>query len=123
MRRSKSGIRYLCTAALVVGIAGAVSAKERPPYTTGALRKLGRGVANLATCPLELVRMTTLVGRRDGNLAALSVGLIQGTWRTALRGLAGAYEVTTFVIPLPRGFKPVMTPEFVYAHGDWTEEQ
>ncbi len=121
MGRRNRRMVCLCATVFVMGFASVVLAEEHQSYTTGALRKLGRGVSNIATCPLELIRMTTLVGRRDGNIAALSVGLIQGTWRTALRGIAGAYEVTTFLIPLPRGFKPVMTPEFVYAHGDWSE--
>ena len=109
------------TVLLVMGMTTTAVAEEKPSYVNGALRKFGRGLANIATCPAELVRVPTLVGRQDGNVAALSVGLVQGTWRTALRGIAGVYEVTTFIVPIPRDFRPVITPEFVYAHGDWTE--
>ncbi|MBI3083052.1 MAG: exosortase system-associated protein, TIGR04073 family [Candidatus Omnitrophica bacterium] len=121
MARRKTWIWLLCAGVMAVWMTAPAMAEEKPSYPNGAIRKLGRGLANIATCPAELIRMPTLVGRQDGNIAALSVGLLQGIWRTALRGIAGAYEVGTFLVPLPRDFKPVLMPEFVYAHGDWTE--
>lgn len=121
MARRKMWSGLLCGAVMAVWMTTPAMADEKLSYANGAIRKLGRGLANMATCPAELIRMPTLVGRQDGNIAALSVGLLQGIWRTALRGIAGAYEATTFIVPLPRDFKPVLTPEFVYAHGDWTE--
>ena len=86
-----------------------------------SLRKLGRGIANLATAPAELIRTSELVGRRDGYLGALTIGLLQGAWRTVLREVVGAFEVTTFCIEVPAGFGPLMKPEFVWQHGDWSE--
>ena len=87
----------------------------------GALRKLGRGVANVASCPAELIRIPTLVGRQDGYLAAMSVGLLQGAWHMIQRGTVGLFEVATFYAEIPKGFRPLFTPEFVWAHGDWSE--
>jgi len=108
----------------LLGVAGSAAAGERKPsYVDGAFRKLGRGIANIVTCPLELIRTPELVGRRDGYVASLSVGLTQGVWRVIARGVSGAYEVVTFPIPLPRHFHPVITPEFVWAHGDWSEQE
>jgi putative exosortase-associated protein (TIGR04073 family) len=77
------------------------------------LRKLGRGVANVVTCPVELLRTSEQVGRRDGYLAALTVGLLQGTWRTVLRGAVGLFEVATFYKETPNNFTPLIRPEFV----------
>jgi putative exosortase-associated protein (TIGR04073 family) len=88
-------------------------------YASGATRKFGRGVANIATAPLELIRTPTLVGQRDGGIASLTIGMVQGVGAVAVRELAGAIEVATFFIPIPRDFKPILLPEFVYAHGDW----
>ena len=90
-------------------------------YMDGMLEKLGRGLANVVTCPLELIRTPTLVGRRDGIFAQLTVGMVQGAWNTIARGVTGIYEVATFYAPLPKGFRPIVTPEYVWAHGDWAE--
>jgi len=90
-------------------------------YAEGSMRKLGRGIANIATCPGEILRMTDIVARRDGYLAATSVGLLQGVWRTLLRGGAGVYDTLTFFVEWPDDFRPLILPEFVFAHGSWAE--
>ena len=86
-----------------------------------ACRKLGRGVANVLTGPLELLRTPYLVGQRDGGVARITVGVVQGLSAGLVREVAGAVEILTWLIPFPTpGFAPLVTPEFVYAHGDWT---
>ena len=89
-------------------------------YMEGATRKLGRGICNVATGPLELVRTPSLVNQQDGGLAGATIGVVQGVWAMAAREVVGVYEVATFLIPLPKGFRPIVTPEFVYANGDWS---
>lgn len=95
--------------------------EDQPPqtYAQGVTRKLGRGVANVATAPLELIRVPYLTSQRDGGVAGVSVGMVQGAWSVVVRELAGLVEVTTCLIPLPRNFQPLIRPEFIYAHGDW----
>lgn len=107
---------------MVVGLAAPVGARQaESSYLEGSSRKLGRGISNAITFPFELIRTPTLVGRRDGNVAALSVGVVQGVTRAVLRGLAGLFEVATFYVEIPKGFGPLMKPEFVWHHGDWVE--
>ena len=89
-------------------------------YLDGSARKLGRGLANMLTAPLELVRVPTLLGEDEGGIAAVTVGIVQGLKASAIRGAVGAFEVATFFTPFPHGFLPILKPEFVYAHGDWT---
>ncbi len=107
-------------AAVMIGIGGmpTVFAAEGQ---SGPLRKLGRGVANIVTGPLELIRTPEMVGRRDGYYAALSVGLLEGVWRSFLRVAVGVFEVGTFFSGIPGDFEPAMRPEFVWAHGNWAE--
>jgi len=106
----------------VAGMAAPLYASDTATsYADGAFRKLGRGVANIVTCPLELIRTPELVGRKDGYVAAMSTGLAQGAWHTVVRGLAGVWDVVTFYAAIPEGFRPLVTPEFIYAHGDWAE--
>ncbi|MBI4341405.1 MAG: exosortase system-associated protein, TIGR04073 family [Candidatus Omnitrophica bacterium] len=114
----------VCVAAL--GILGAVvpawaGEPVNAPYVSGSLRKLGRGIANVATCPAELVRTPLLVGRRDGLIAELSVGIVQGVWMMLVRGVTGVFEVASFYAEIPKGFEPLVKPEFVWASGSWAE--
>ena len=88
-------------------------------YFGGAGRKLGRGVANVVTAPLELAREPFLVKERDGMIASLSIGVVRGIGMTVVRAAAGVIEAVTFPIPIPKNFEPLLKPEFVYAHGNW----
>ena len=89
-------------------------------YLRGSTRKLGRGLANVATGSLELIRTPYFVNQQDGGLASITVGLVQGVANALVRELAGVYDVVTCLVPFPKEFGPVLRPEFVYAHGDWT---
>ncbi len=121
----QSGLR--CTVALVGGLVWLLGMPSGFADATGGAaaerttRKLGRGLLNIASCPAELIRVPTLVGRKEGTLAACSVGVVQGAWHMLVRGLVGVYEVLTFPLPEPKGSKPLVMPEFVWAHGNWVE--
>lgn len=89
-------------------------------YWNGTTRKLGRGLANVVSAPLELIRTPYFVGHQDGGLSSLTVGLVQGVGAAVVRELAGIVEVVTFFAPVPKKeFQPIVRPEFVYGHGDW----
>ena len=114
----------ICGAVLVVGLASSASAANgngNPSRLDGTMRKLGRGIADVATCPLELLRTPTLLTRRDGLIAGWSIGVVQGIWRTVLRGVTGVFEVATFYAEIPDGYGPLLKPEFVWENGDWAE--
>ena len=122
MGRRSEGIRLVVVAGLVLGMAAPLWAEEiATPRANAALRKLGRGIANIATCPFELLRTPALVGQQEGYIAASSVGILQGAWRTILRGVVGVFEVGTFYAEIPKDYGPLMKPEFVWAHGNWAE--
>ena len=112
----------LCVAAMTVGVSTqAMAETTSPSHADAILRKLGRGIANVATCPAELIRVPTLVGREDGYLAAMTVGILQGAWQMLMRGGAGIVEVATFYAEIPKGYAPLVRPEFVWQHGNWAE--
>ncbi len=102
------------------GVAWAGGETSRLGYGQGSMRKLGRGVANVVTAPLEMIRTPSLVNEQEGWIAGLTVGITQGLSATAVRGIAGVLEVATFLIPIPKNFKPLVTPEFVFQNGKWT---
>jgi len=78
-----------------------------------ALRKLGRGIANVTTCFIEIPYQITKSTQEDGGTAGATVGVIKGLFCTVGRCLAGIYDVITFPIPVPKGYKPIIDPEFV----------
>lgn len=116
-----SRLGWLVAVGLGLALSPRVTAEETQPsgYWDGVGRKLGRGAANVVTAPLELIRNPYLVSEQDGALAGITVGLVHGVTDLVVRAVAGVYEVATFLLPVPKGFRPLVSPEFVYAHGDW----
>ena len=87
-------------------------------HADNALKKLGRGVANVVTCPIEIVYRIGEVNKEDGPIAAFTWGILNGIWRTGVRAVAGAYEIVTFPIPFPKSYKPIVDdPEFFLNEG------
>jgi len=81
-------------------------------------RKLGRGVANVVTCPLEITKSMSDVNNESGPFAGLTWGLARGLVKTVIRGGVGFYEVFTFPVANPEGYKPILNdPEF-FAEND-----
>ena len=82
-------------------------------YADTPVKKLGRGICNIVTCPLELFKAMQDIHNEDGFFAALTWGLLKGTFNTGVRAVVGAYEVVTFPFPVPSDYEPILTdPEF-----------
>ena len=83
--------------------------------TDGPIEKLGRGVANVVTCPLELMKGMDDAKQESGLFAAVTWGILQGTFNIVKRAAVGVYEIATFPIPLPKDYAPILTdPEFFW---------
>lgn len=79
----------------------------------GPVEKLGRGVANVATSPLGLLKGIGDANEESGIFAGLTWGVLQGTVNVVKRAAVGVYEVATFPIPLPKDYAPILDePEF-----------
>jgi len=84
-----------------------------PAHADNALKKLGRGIANVFTFPFEVFKGIQDANVEHGYWAACSWGLVQGVAKGVVRALVGTYEIATFPIPLPRDYAPILTdPEF-----------
>ena len=91
-----------------------------PAYCDDAAKKLGRGLCNLITFPLEVPEQITRTNNDDGPMAAMTWGVIKGISMTCIRAAAGVYEVLTFPIPVPKDYKPLLTdPEFFLEDKSW----
>lgn len=125
MKPSAGKVWGLALALLMVGVAPAGATNDETKtgssYVSGSLRKLGRGISNIVTSPIELPRKIEKVGLRDGWVAGATVGVLQGAWRTILRALAGVYETVTFFVEAPADFRPIIQPEFVFGQDTWRE--
>ncbi|MCX5711472.1 MAG: exosortase system-associated protein, TIGR04073 family [Candidatus Omnitrophica bacterium] len=82
-------------------------------YADTALTKLGRGAANIGSCWVELFKQVHETGESDGTIAAMSEGVVKGFAYSVGRFFAGIYDVITFPIPLPRGYKSIIYPDLV----------
>ena len=77
------------------------------------VKKLGRGLANCITCPLEIIKGIGDAGNENGVFAGLTWGVCQGVVNTVKRAVVGVYEVATFPIPFPKNYEPIITdPDF-----------
>jgi putative exosortase-associated protein (TIGR04073 family) len=108
------GNQQACGGAKAIGKPQPCSGKAAEGLcNNGAWKKLGRGLCNMVTFPLELPNQISRTNNSDGPMAAFTWGLVKGAGMTCFRALVGVYETLTFPIPCPEGYKPVLTdPEF-----------
>ena len=85
---------------------------DQAPSSHNALRKLGRGFANLLFGVVEVPNQITKANAEHGGAASAAYGIPKGIFRWFGRELTGVYEIITFPIPAPKGYKPIMKPEF-----------
>ena len=65
----------------------------------------------MATSPVEYAVQYQRLAKDNNLFEVLLGGTIYGTMRTAMRILAGAYDVATFLLPYPRDYRAIMEPE------------
>lgn len=79
----------------------------------GVVTKLFRGIINAATGWMEIPKQMILQGQDHGPGPAFTWGLIKGVGYAVARSVVGAYEIVTFPMPIPEGYRPIMHPEYV----------
>ena len=84
-------------------------------FAQNMLRKVGRGVANIATSAFEIPISIQEKFYSDGPMAACTYGLVDGIYKLIRRTVVGAYEIITFPIPFPADYAPIVEPEFLFA--------
>ena len=84
---------------------------DDPPADQNALRKLGRGLSNVLFGVVEVPNQWTKADAAHGG-GGVPYGLSKGIVRWFGREFVGLYEVVTFPIPAPHGYRPIMKPEF-----------
>lgn len=126
-RRLTAGLRgsflILALLAIVLWAPGHAHAQGQ-----GQIRKLGRGLFNVATGTLEIPKQAIREAKRgeEKNLGEIFIGyftgLILGAGYAVERTLAGVVEIATFPFPNPDGtYGPLVKPETVFSDGSWVE--
>jgi putative exosortase-associated protein (TIGR04073 family) len=85
---------------------------DEAPRGQNALRKFGRGIANVLFGIVEVPNQITKVTSEQGGGAGATYGVGKGIYRWFGRELTGVYDIVTFPVPFPKGYKPIMHPEF-----------
>ena len=86
---------------------------SQEPSGNGMVRKLGRGAANVLGGFTEIFNQMCKSYATGGPLAAFTWGIANGIGMSGLRFAVGAYEIITFPIPVPPGYKPILDePDF-----------
>jgi len=85
---------------------------EDAPTGQNAMRKFCRGVANVLFGIVEIPNQMTKTTATQGGGAGVTYGFGKGVMRWFEREGVGLYDLVTFPVPIPKGYKPVMQPEF-----------
>ena len=84
----------------------------------GPVTKLGRGLSNVATCPLEVTKGMDDAKQESGIFAGLITGTLEGTVNMVKRAAVGVYEIVTFPIPAPKDYKPILKEPEYFLEGE-----
>ncbi|MBU1870308.1 MAG: exosortase system-associated protein, TIGR04073 family [Candidatus Omnitrophica bacterium] len=94
---------------IIFCIAGSVFAGEID-YAKTPLNKLGRGIVNTATCWTAYPDKFAELSKKHDPVVGVTLGLIEGTAKTIVRGFGGLFDILTCLIP-PYD-KPFIEPEY-----------
>jgi putative exosortase-associated protein (TIGR04073 family) len=80
-----------------------------------AAKKLGRGVVNMVSAPIELIKQPITEADKGDSVGefftGFGYGLLAGVAWTFYRELDGVYEVVTCYLP---SLKPAINPEYIF---------
>ncbi len=110
-------MRKILSVFLILALAAVqpLYAAEMEPKGT-ALRKLQRGVLNIALSPIEISHELHKEKKKDEYFPSWVSGLGRGIIYTAGRALSGVYDLVTAPIPVPSHYEPLIYPELVTEH-------
>ena len=97
---------------ICIAMNAAAWAAELAP--SGPVRKLQRGFLNVALSPMEITDKIVESQPHDTALPTWMAGMVKGSVYAVTRCVVGIYEMVTAPLPLPRGYAPVMQPEFAW---------
>ena len=93
--------RFVLIALAAFSLVGSASAdiQSPPGHHYNWSRKLSRGLGNMVFSPMEYATRWRYTNAESGPLAAISDAAIEGSKRSVVRLVTGAYEILTFPFP------------------------
>ncbi len=107
MRRTKAAI-------LAAGMA-LCSANSITVHAETAVAKLGRGLAGV-TCGFLELPGNIVEETRENGAVGIPIGFAYGLGMFVTRELVGVYEVLTSPLPVPPGYRPILSPEYPWGY-------
>jgi len=99
---------------MILALPFAASAQQQPEMIVEKMSaKFIRGIANTATCVVELPKQTILTARDMGAVGYI-VGPVKGIGMTIYRGVIGVAEAVFFLVPQPGYYDPMIDPAYVW---------
>lgn len=83
-----------------------------------AARKCGRGLAAMTTGFLEIPGNIVKESRATSPARGFTLGFVKGLGAVVVRELVGVYEFVTSPFELPKGYAPIIQPEFPWSYFD-----
>ena len=125
MKRSPRLTLALATLAVAFAFDSQVNCRadlQDPPFLDhGPIRKLSRGLANLAFGASEVLVTTDYKNQLHGN-SGMVYGVVSGLGRTLMRMGAGFYEVVTFPAPsYKKSYAPALPSVAPWVQGGFEE--
>jgi putative exosortase-associated protein (TIGR04073 family) len=77
-------------------------------------KKLGRGIVNVSTGWVEIPKNIYDTTVESNPFLGITFGTLKGTGMSIVRTGAGAYDILTFLFPIPKDYMPLLKPEFVF---------
>ena len=103
-------MKKLFFAAVVLSL---IVSSATPAFCNGPVTKLGRGLCNMVTFPLEVPEQISRMNNSDGPFAASTVGVLKGLGWAVGRACVGVFEAATFIFPAPKNYEPILKdPEY-----------
>jgi putative exosortase-associated protein (TIGR04073 family) len=100
--------------AVVLTVPVLVRADQQPEMIAEKMAvKFTRGIANTATCIVEIPKQSMLTVRDMGGVGYV-VGPAKGVIMTLYRGIIGMTEALFFLVPQPGYYDPMMEPSYVW---------
>ena len=122
MKFRKTILASAILAAITVGASISPAAADET-WVMKPIEKLGRGIANVAFGPLEILMKGYDVTQDMGGISGLTYGPLKGVAYTIAREVVGVTDIITFPFPLPGcpndpndagwGYGPIMRPAWV----------
>lgn len=121
--------RILALVALIMAVSAssgmAARNKHRPPPATieeaspeeivdGMGHKFVRGVANSTTGIAEIPKQIYDTSVDEGPVMGVTVGVFKGFGMMVARTASGAWDVATFLVPIPWFYESLVSPDYVF---------